>query len=541
MRSDMMDGLRTPEHLKLTGNVDSNWRAVQQQFRLYLEAVGLDTKSDARKVALLLTIAGPQAVEVYNTFIFDEEGDDTKLAKVLSKFEAHCSPKKNETYERCVFRSRLQQQGESFDSFLTDLKIKSQSCSFGTLRASMIRDQIVFGIDDKKVRERLLRDAELTLEGAIKICHASELCQKQVKTFREAGAVNVNVKESVDVDAISRPENARHGVRNKQKTDTFTCKRCGTQHKPRQCPAFVNCENKPEEEINSVNEDKWIAPLQINGTTVTLKLDTGAKANLISMSDITAMKERPKTQGNTPVLKDYNGQSIECLGTCKLKVTVKDKVHKLLFSVVPEGLDSLLGDKACEDLKLVKRVYRINTDVTASPDSVDSIVQNYSDVFRGFGVLPFTYKIQLKENAQPVVHAARRVPVALRDGLKKELERMTTLGVIRKIEEPTDWVNSMVCVKKKNGELRICMDPKDLNENIKREHYQTPKREEITSEMAGAKNPGRRMVEKLGPIFWDGPPRSRRPEAPGRRSSGMNSAGHFAHTSRTLRAAPLPF
>ncbi|KAL6477286.1 hypothetical protein MHYP_G00131210 [Metynnis hypsauchen] len=50
---------------------------------------------------------------------------------------------------------------------------------------------------------------------------------------------------------------------------------------------------------------------------------------------------------------------------------------------------------------------------------------------------------------------------------------------------------------------------------------------------------------KMGPnlLGWAParPPRSRRPEAPGRRSSGMNSAGHFAHTSRTLRAAPLPF
>lgn len=65
---------------------------------------------------------------------------------------------------------------------------------------------------------------------------------------------------------------------------------------------------------------------------------------------------------------------------------------------------------------------------------------------------------------------------------------MTTLGVIKKVEEPTDWVNSMVCAKKKNGDLRICMDPKDLNENIKREHYQIPKHEEITSEMAGARH-----------------------------------------------------
>lgn len=245
---DVMDGLKPSEHLKLTGNVDSNWRSFKQQFRLYIEAMGLDSKPDARKVALLLTIAGPQAIEVYNTFVFDEAEDRLKLDTVLGKFEAHCSPKENVTCERYVFRSRLQQHGERFDSFLTDLKIKAQSCNFDTLKDSMIRDQIVFGIGDKKVRERLLREVELTLEGAIKICHASELCQKHVKTFSEMPTVSVNVKETADVGAVSKPDNARQGVRSGQKKGPFHSKRCGTQHKPRECPAFGkqynNCQGK---------------------------------------------------------------------------------------------------------------------------------------------------------------------------------------------------------------------------------------------------------------------------------------------------------
>lgn len=49
----------------------------------------------------------------------------------------------------------------------------------------MLRDQIVFGVVDRKVRERLLREMELTLEGAIKICQASELSQMHVRTFSE--------------------------------------------------------------------------------------------------------------------------------------------------------------------------------------------------------------------------------------------------------------------------------------------------------------------------------------------------------------------
>ena len=145
-----------------------------------------------------------------------------------------------------MFHSRMQQQSESFDSFLTDLKIKAQTCNFESLRDSMVRDQIVFGIGDKKVRERLLREVELTLEAAIKICHANLLSQKHLKTFSEMG--DVNVKEDVDVGAISRPDNAHQSARSREKMDSFSCKRCGTQHKPRQCPAFgkqcSNCQGK---------------------------------------------------------------------------------------------------------------------------------------------------------------------------------------------------------------------------------------------------------------------------------------------------------
>lgn len=70
-----MDTLKPLENLKLTGNVDSNWHSFRQHFKLYMTAIGMDTKPEARKVALLLTIAGPQAIEVYNTFVFDENED----------------------------------------------------------------------------------------------------------------------------------------------------------------------------------------------------------------------------------------------------------------------------------------------------------------------------------------------------------------------------------------------------------------------------------------------------------------------------------
>ena len=43
--------------------------------------------------------------------------------------------------------------------------------------------------------------------------------------------------------------------------------------------------------------------------------------------------------------------------------------------------------------------------------------------------------------------------------------------MIKKQTKPADWVNSMVVVPKPNGKVRICIDPRDLNKAVLREHY----------------------------------------------------------------------
>ena len=172
--------------------MDSNWRSFKQQFELYMAAIGLDDKPDARKIALLLTVAGPQAIEVFNTSEFGEDDDKEKYDTILGKFSAYCSPQKNIVYERYVFRSRMQQPDKTFCLIVL-------SCDFGDLKDSMIRDQIVYGIQDKRIRERLLKNAKLTLEEAERLCHASELAQQHAKTFNEANAAVVHDSAKVAV------------------------------------------------------------------------------------------------------------------------------------------------------------------------------------------------------------------------------------------------------------------------------------------------------------------------------------------------------
>ena len=58
---------------------------------------------------------------------------------------------------------------------------------------------------------------------------------------------------------------------------------------------------------------------------------------------------------------------------------------------------------------------------------------------------------------------------------------MVKTRVIEPVDHPTVWVNSMVCTEKKDGSLRVCLDPRHLNKHIKREHFTIPTFQEILS------------------------------------------------------------
>lgn len=55
------------------------------------------------------------------------------------------------------------------------------------------------------------------------------------------------------------------------------------------------------------------------------------------------------------------------------------------------------------------------------------------------------------------------------------------------MDRPTPWVNSLVIVEKRDGSLRLCLDPRDLNKAIRLEHQRIPTAEDITSRLRGKK------------------------------------------------------
>ena len=152
-----------------------------------MTASGKIKEDEKVQCAILLHVIGEEALEIYNTFKLATGEDPNKISVLKKNFEDYVNPRKNTVFERYRFWACKQQEGETIDQFITELKTRARSCEFGDQHDSMIRDRIVFGVRDSRLNERLLRESsELTLEKAASICRVGEARSSQVKELEDS-------------------------------------------------------------------------------------------------------------------------------------------------------------------------------------------------------------------------------------------------------------------------------------------------------------------------------------------------------------------
>ena len=152
-----------------------------------------------------------------------------------------------------------------------------------------------------------------------------------------------------------------------------------------------------------------------------------------------------------------------------------------------------LSLQAWRSLELITLIFFIGKTCirNESNSAVDIIKQEFAGVFKRLGLFPGEHSINIDPTLQTVVHPLRRVPLALQPKLKEELDSMVRQGVIKKIDEPTDLVDSLIIVEKPHtNRLQICLDPCDIKKVVKHEHCCTPLLDNVTSKLAGAKSFG---------------------------------------------------
>ena len=101
--------------------------------------------------------AGPEAHDVHETSTYTGDEQRNDIETVLLKFRTYCVPRKNVVFERYQFWDRNQNACDPLDQWVTDLRSKAVKCEFGTFESDMIRDKVVFGVRDERIKEATKR------------------------------------------------------------------------------------------------------------------------------------------------------------------------------------------------------------------------------------------------------------------------------------------------------------------------------------------------------------------------------------------------
>ena len=504
-----------PRPLVMDNNLSTNWKQWRKVWQRFEIATGTFKQEGLIRVATLLSVVGEDAAKVYDTFTWDDGQDEQCIDDVLRQFDRYCAPRTQVIYERYKFNNRNQAVGETISAYITDLRTIARNCAHEDITPDeIIRDRLVLGLNDDKMRERLLRITDLSLEKAIDICKAAEETSAQLQVMH-GDMKNVSVVKKRQ--NRNQPKRTSHVNTPKPRpptdSDSYECKYCGRRHGKRDCPAFGQichqcngrnhfkscCRSKKpsvttRKKVHVVDEhdfvvdaveesnsnDSWIVPLLVQNVMIPMKLDTGSDVNILPLDDFNSLQHRPHLRQTQVKLTAYNGEDIPVKGQAVLAVKHRGHTQRALFVICPGKVQPILGRKMCDDMGLVKRVLAVE-------QKEDRILDEYQDLFKGLGCVPGEINIKLRPDAEPVVEPCRKVPFGKFKELEEELKRMEDNDVITKITEPTDWVNSLHLVYKPDGSLRVCIDPRNLNRAIRREHFNLPTREEIMAKMSNGK------------------------------------------------------
>lgn len=534
-------------HTKPSMNWDATdllreWKRFQQHCTFTFDGP-LSTKSEKQKVNYLMTYIGDKGREIYTTFDFvpAREGtpaENETLAGVYAKYFAYVAPKHDQIRATVNFNRRKQGAHEKFDHFVTDLKLLVKDCGFQE-EERMLRDAIVLRSHHTTVQEKCLDEGdELTLAKAIRIGQNYETSHASLKVI-EGADEDAKVNKVNEKGARRKTFSNKPGQGRSKKFSRKICGRCGYDSSHTTCPALgqecYNCHkqghfgsvcrnSKPQDKtqekprnkkprpkththavdqeqewesdeeyahlvstvvaedlISSVaedNTDTWWATVAIGEQRIKMQIDTGAAQSLLPYKLYKKIKTDRPLQAPDRKFQSYTRHQIDVKGRVTLPTQYKSKTVNIQYYVVDMNQRPLLSGQASKALGLIDRI----NEVKEMADELDQ----YPELKTTTATLPGICKLKIDPTVQPVVHGFRRQPQALAEKIKEKLQEMEDKGQITKVTVPTDWVSSMVVVCKK-GKIRICLDPKDLNKAIKREHYPLSTVEEVVASFPGTK------------------------------------------------------
>lgn len=505
------------------------WKAWKGTLECYFEAHEI---TDQRiKRAKMLYLGGTQLQRVFSNLPDTEKFAFVALEKkwydvALERLDDFFQPMRQDTLERHRLREMKQMKDERFAQYVLRLRQQAADCGFDkhhpevskVLMEITLIDVIAEGCTSNELRRRILKEDQTLQE------------------IEALGAMFEGVEEQLrNLTNTQQPENKTYQVtqnpRQNLKTDSrysgrdrISCFNCGmTGHfsSSPQCPArnqeCRNCKRKghfksvcrkaktrsvfqpPAKKVRVVealeelssnigksSEAKAYYAFYSGNKQNVIRccvgkiewqflVDSGADCNLITPIAWKKMKEEniqvhSSNKRSGRILKAYGSENpLKILGSFIADIQVRQKRTTAEFFVVDGGQQCLLGDLTSKQLGVLK---------------VGLDVHNIAEQTQPFAkISEVQVMIHMDPNVKPVFQPLRKVPIPLESAVNRKLEQLLARDIIEAKTGPTTWVSPLVVVGKSNGEPRLCLDLRRVNEAVLRERHPMPVVEEYLARL----------------------------------------------------------
>ncbi|XP_058811066.1 uncharacterized protein K02A2.6-like [Topomyia yanbarensis] len=485
-----------PSSLSLDGDMDENMDFFDRSWTDYVTATGMDqwpAADNHKKVSYLLSVIGEPARKRYFNFELTEEEKASPEA-ALRAIRSRVVVKRNIIIDRMDFFSAIQSCRETTDEFVTRLKTLAKLAKLGNLEQEFVAFKVVTANKWHHMRSKMLSIEDISLSKAVDMCRAEEIAAKRSQELAVPETVNKLRK-------VSKP-----GLKN------LRCKFCGERHEfsKGSCPALESEESSEDSENkyeigkvydNSDNGGSVLAELDLKfgnaWKSVICEVDTGANTSLIGYNCLKRhVCEDPVLLPSSFRLQSFGGNPIRVLGQVKIPCRRNEKKYRLVLQVADVDHRPLLSAKASRELGFVKFCKNVSFGESKSEKllnvyrvQAEKILALHDGIFSGYGKFSGTVSLELDDSIPPSIQPPRRVPIAMRNKLKRELENLEREGLVVKETSHTDWVSNLVIVQRNGPEssVRICLDPIPLNKALKRPNLQFTTLDEILPELGKAR------------------------------------------------------
>lgn len=153
--------------------------------------------------------------------------------------------------------------------------------------------------------------------------------------------------------------------------------------------------------------------------------------------------------------------------------------NKSTFNIDRWSVPLIAANKGCRT--------NYNNGILLEETHLVKFLEKYSDVFADDDYsLGSTSVISHKINTKcdPIRQPSRRIPVALGEVVKENIDKMLEMGIISHSDSP--WSSPIVMVKKKDGSHRFCIDYRKLNANVEIDPYPLPRIDDTLRSLDGS-------------------------------------------------------